>query len=113
LPRPARRRCLSFATGKGTPISLLLALPAFRDRQGYFIFRMEIQIDGILSYAESAPVRFLEAATVQDFRGQRLFASSVHSRALLIWTVVIVAFCLLFHLGNHTLPSRIAAVILR
>ena len=49
---------------------------------------------------------------MQYFRGQRLFAGSVDWRALIIWTVVIVAFCLLFRLGTHTLPSRIAAVIL-
>ena len=51
--------------------------------------------------------------TVHDFRGQRLFVSSIDWRVLLIWTVVIVAFCLLFRLGTHTLPSQIAAVILR
>ncbi len=50
---------------------------------------------------------------MQGFRGQRLFTSGADWRALLIWTVVIVAFCLLFQLCTHVLPSRIAAVILR
>ena len=50
---------------------------------------------------------------VQDYRGQRLFISGIDWRALLIWTVIIVSFCLLFELGTHILPSRIAAMIMR
>ena len=49
---------------------------------------------------------------VQDFQGESVSTSGVNWRALLIWTAVIVAFCLLFQLGTHSLPSRIAAVIL-
>jgi len=50
---------------------------------------------------------------VQDNPVQGLFTCGANWRAVLIWTVVIVAFCLLFDFGTHTLPSRIAAVVLR
>ena len=83
------------------------------DRGGAFYFPHANTNRGILNHAESAPVRFFGGRTVEDFRGQRLFASSVNWRALLIWMVIIVSFCLLFQLCTHALPSRIAAVILR
>ena len=58
-------------------------------------------------------MRFVEAAQCMIFEAKDYFKSGVDWRALCIWTVVIVVFCLLFHVGTHILPSRIAAMILR
>ena len=83
------------------------------DRRGFFIFRMEYKS----WYSRQRRIGSSEifgGRTVQGFRDQRLFASSsIDWHTLLIWTVVVVAFCLLFRLGTYTLPSGIAAVILR
>jgi len=50
---------------------------------------------------------------VQKYRDQGLSANGVDWRALFIWTVFIIAFCLIFQLCTHVLPSRIAAMIMR
>src|SRR5579863_231562 len=110
LPRLARRRSFRCA-GLTYARSFTMRLAPL-ERRGFFIFRMEYKS----WYSRPSRIGSSESfggRTVQGFRGQRLFAGIVDWRSLLIWTLVIVAFCLLFRFGTHTLPSRIAAVILR
>jgi hypothetical protein len=50
---------------------------------------------------------------VQDYRDQGLSTDGIDWHALFIWSVLIVAFCFIFQLCTHILPSRIAAMIMR
>jgi hypothetical protein len=50
---------------------------------------------------------------VQGYQGRKSSANCIDWRALLVWTVIVVSFCVLFQLGTHALPHRIATLIVR